>query len=141
MITFSDNESFNEMVRLQTDSGDFNAGAREIDRYLRAQGYKETAVVHTLAPSATDPVGISDNNTTSVEDCGRLLGSYLPGENVSAKKHPDKCCLFFWHRIKEPRYRQGFPRIYRWRTKPEKMICASMILPLYTGREQIIFCV
>ena len=73
MVTYSDNESFNEMVRLQTASNQFNAGARSINRYLRGQGYKETAVLHTLAPSATDPVGLGSSNTTSVEDCGRLL--------------------------------------------------------------------
>lgn len=44
MVTYSDNESFNEMVRLQTASNQFNAGARVINRYLREQGYKETAV-------------------------------------------------------------------------------------------------
>ena len=49
MVTYSDNESFNEMVRLQTASNQFNAGARVINRYLREQGYKETAVLHTLA--------------------------------------------------------------------------------------------
>ena len=39
MVTYSDNESFNEMVRLQTASNQFNAGARVINRYLREQGY------------------------------------------------------------------------------------------------------
>ena len=40
MVTYSDNESFNEMVRLQTASNQFNAGARSINRYLHGQGYK-----------------------------------------------------------------------------------------------------
>lgn len=83
MVTFSDNESFNEMVRLQTASNQFNAGARAINRYLREQGYKETAVLHTLAPSATDPVGLGSSNTTSVEDCGTLLEKIYRRECVS----------------------------------------------------------
>ena len=83
MVTFSDNESFNEMVRLQTEGNQFNAGARAINRYLREQGYKETAVLHTLAPSATDPVGLGSSNTTSVEDCGTLLEKIYRRECVS----------------------------------------------------------
>ena len=53
------------MVRLQTASNQFNAGARVINRYLREQGYKETAVLHTLAPSNTDPEGLGSSNMTS----------------------------------------------------------------------------
>lgn len=83
MVTYSDNESFNEMVRLQTGSSQFNAGARMINRYLRQQGYKETAVLHTLAPSATEPVGLGSSNRTSVEDCGTLLEQIYRGECVS----------------------------------------------------------
>lgn len=83
MVTFSDNESFNEMVRLQTPSMQFNAGARVINRFLRGQGYQETAVLHTLAPSSTEPVGLGGSNTTSVEDCGKLLESIYRGECVS----------------------------------------------------------
>ena len=45
MVTYSDNESFNEMVRLQTASNQFNAGARVINRYLREQGYKELCFI------------------------------------------------------------------------------------------------
>ena len=83
MVTYSDNESFNEMVRLQTASNQFNAGARVINRYLREQGYKETAVLHTLAPSNTDPEGLGSSNMTSVEDCGTLLEKIYRRECVS----------------------------------------------------------
>ncbi len=83
MVTFSDNESFNELVRLQTAGNQFNAGARDINRYLREQGYTETAVLHTLAPSATDPAGLGSGNTTSVEDCGMLLEKIYRRECVS----------------------------------------------------------
>lgn len=83
MVTFSDNESFNEMVRLQTSSMQFNAGARSVNRFLRSQGYQETAVLHTLAPSSTEPEGIGSSNATSVEDCGKLLEGIYKGECVS----------------------------------------------------------
>ena len=85
MVTYSDNESFNEIVRLQTASGQFNAGARSINRYLEEEGYENTAVMHTLSPSETEPTGFGSNtNTTSVEDCGKLL------EKIYRKKCVDK---------------------------------------------------
>lgn len=73
MITVSDNESFNELVRLQTENYDFALGARTINRYLKQEGYADTSVLHTLAPSASASTGIGESNTTSVTDCGLLL--------------------------------------------------------------------
>lgn len=74
MITVSDNESYNELVRLQTESHDFLQGAEESTEYLKAEHYVDTQVVHTLHPSGSEPIGLdNENNTTSVEDCGRLL--------------------------------------------------------------------
>ena len=85
MITVSDNESFNELVRLQTEYYDFALGARTINRYLRKEGYSSTSVLHTLAPSSSSPVGIGESNTTSVTDCGRLLESIYRKKCVSKK--------------------------------------------------------
>ena len=50
MITVSDNESCNELVKLQTDSLDFKKGAEDINKYLEKEGYTETSVQHTLHP-------------------------------------------------------------------------------------------
>lgn len=85
MITVSDNESFNELVRLQTKKYDFAAGARKINQYLEAEDYQDTQVLHTLAPSSTTPAGIGENNTTSVKDCGLLLESIYKKECVNQK--------------------------------------------------------
>lgn len=85
MITVSDNESFNELVRLQTDTYGFTLGARRTNRYLRERGYEDTAVLHTLAPSVSAPIGIGENNLTSVKDCGLLLERIYNGECVSKK--------------------------------------------------------
>ena len=83
MITVSDNESFNELVRLQVSKYDFLSGARKINRYLKAEGYTDTEVQHTLSPSSTSPVGIGENNVTSVSDCGLLLERIYEGTCVS----------------------------------------------------------
>lgn len=83
MITVSDNESFNELVRLQTNSYDFKDGAHALNKFLKKEDYPNTSVQHTLAPSASAPMGIGDNNTTSVKDCGKLLESIYRGTCVN----------------------------------------------------------
>jgi beta-lactamase class A len=83
MITISDNESFNELVRLQTDALDFKKGAEAINEYLAEQGYQDTTVQHTLLPSTSASEGLGGRNMTSVKDCGRLLEQIYRGECVS----------------------------------------------------------
>lgn len=83
MITVSDNESYNELIRLQTETHDFLKGAQEVNTYLEKEGYKETTVQHTLAPSASPSVGLGGNNKTSVEDCGKILEKIYQGKCVS----------------------------------------------------------
>ncbi len=83
MITISDNESFNELVRLQTDTLDFKKGAEAINGYLAEQGYQDTTVQHTLLPSTSASKGLGGRNMTSVRDCGRLLEQIYRGECVS----------------------------------------------------------
>lgn len=91
MITISDNESYNEIVRLQSKEHDFIDGAQVSNEYLLAEGYKNTRVQHTLHPSSTDEIGIEEDvtNVTSVEDCGMLLEKIAKGtcvnETVSAE--------------------------------------------------------
>lgn len=83
MITVSDNESFNELVRLQSEKHDFLEGAANINEYLEEEGYTETLVQHTLSPSSSPSVGLGDNNLTSVKDCALLLERIYNGECVS----------------------------------------------------------
>ncbi len=86
MITVSDNESFNELVRLQSDKHSFVEGAEAMNQYLEENGYEDTRVVHTLSPSSSASEGLSEDgvNATSVLDCGRLLERIYRRECVSA---------------------------------------------------------
>ena len=83
MITVSDNESFNELVRLQTASGVFKDGAEAVNAFLEANGYKDTSVQHILSPSSSKDAGLGGRNTTSVKDCAQLLEQIYNGECVS----------------------------------------------------------
>ena len=69
MITVSDNESFNELVRLQTASGVFKDGAQAVNGFLAEQKFADTSVQHILSPSSSKDVGLGGRNTTSVKDC------------------------------------------------------------------------
>ena len=85
MITVSDNESFNELVRLQTASGVFADGAEKINAYLEKEGYTATTVQHVLSPSVSTDPGLGGRNMTSVGDCGKLLERIYRGTCVSKK--------------------------------------------------------
>ncbi len=83
MITVSDNESYNELVRRHTASGDFAAGAAVVNEYLKENGYASTGVHHTLHPSSSVSTGDGGSNISSAKDCGLLLESIYNGQCVS----------------------------------------------------------
>lgn len=87
MITISDNESYNEIVRLQSEKNDFVDGAVISNEYLSGEGYENTKVQHTLHPSSSEEIGIGEDvsNMTSVNDCGLLMERIAEGTCVSAE--------------------------------------------------------
>lgn len=85
MITVSDNESCNELARLQSESGDFLEGARAVNRYISEEGYADTTLQSTLQPSSSAAMSLGDHNMTTVKDCGLLLERIFKGECVSRK--------------------------------------------------------
>lgn len=80
MIEVSDNESYNELVRLQSSTRDFAEGCNIINAYLQEEGYTDTGVHTTLHPSSSSTAndGLGDNGTC-VEDCGMLLEKIYKG--------------------------------------------------------------
>ena len=83
MITVSDNESCNELGRLQSDTHDFLDGAKQVNKYLKKEGYTETSYQSTLHPSASKLITLGGHNQTTVTDCGKLLEQIYRGECVS----------------------------------------------------------
>lgn len=83
MITVSDNESCNELGRLQSDKHDFLDGAQKVNEYLEKEGYSETSYQSTLHPSSSAKLSLGGRNMTSVKDCGLLLERIYRGECVS----------------------------------------------------------
>lgn len=72
MITVSDNEAYNELMR-RLGGGDFITGCQRVNQYLEREGYENTEVHHTLHPSSSASLGDGGSNLTSVKDCGKLL--------------------------------------------------------------------
>ena len=85
MITVSDNESCNELGRLQSDDHDFLEGAETVNEYLEKEDYEDTSYQSTLHPSKSPTISLGEHNTTSAEDCGLLLERIYKGECVSAE--------------------------------------------------------
>ena len=83
MITVSDNESCNELGRLQSDTHDFLDGAKQVNKYLQKEGYTETSYQSTLHPSSSKLITLGGHNQTTVTDCGKLLEKIYRGECVS----------------------------------------------------------
>ena len=85
MITISDNESYNELVRT-VGQGSFASGCNYINNYLKKKGYTSTGVHHTLHPSSSsyqrDGLG---SNRSSAKDVGKLLEKIYKNQAVSRK--------------------------------------------------------
>ena len=83
MITVSDNESCNELGRLQSEKHDFLDGAEQVNEYLQKEGYADTSYQSTLHPSASKLITLGGHNQTTTSDCGKLLERIYRGECVS----------------------------------------------------------
>lgn len=83
MITVSDNESCNELGRLQSEKHDFLDGAEKVNEFIQKEGYSDTVYQSTLHPSASPKISMGEHNTSTVSDCGALLESIFRGDCVS----------------------------------------------------------
>ena len=80
MITVSDNESCNELGRLQSEKHDFLDGAEKVNEYLKKEGYENTSYQSTLAPALSPKLNLGSATTTvrTVESFWKIFR-----ENVS----------------------------------------------------------
>lgn len=84
MITVSDNECYNELVRRQ-GGGSFVNGAATVNKYLKKNGYTSTGCHCTLHPSSSYITSDGKRNQASAKDCGKLLENIYRGTCVSKK--------------------------------------------------------
>ena len=85
MITVSDNEACNQLIRYNSKSRSFIDGTKTINKYLKANQYTETGCHHSLHPASSSYVGDGRSNAASAKDCGLLLERIYNGTCVSSK--------------------------------------------------------
>ncbi len=84
MITISDNEAYNELVRLHSPDYSFSEGCAVVSDSIYNGGYTGTGIGSTLHPSDSEYETAGDGyNYTSTEDCGMLLEEIYEGSCVS----------------------------------------------------------
>ncbi len=107
MITVSDNESFNELVRRHSSSKSFSSGASVINKYLKKNGYTKTRIHNTLQPSSS-PSTNNGYNTSSAKDCGLLLERIYNGTCVS-KSYSKKMLNLLLKQTRRTKIPAGLP--------------------------------
>lgn len=85
MITVSDNEAFNELVRYHSSSHSFVSGTAVVNQYLKKNKYTNTGCHSSLHPSSSAFMSDGLRNTASARDCGVLLEKIYKGTCVSKK--------------------------------------------------------
>ncbi len=84
MITISDNEAYNELVRLHSPDYSFSDGCVYVTDSIYNGGYTGTGIGSTLHPSGSEYETFGDGyNYTSPEDCGMLLEEIYEGTCIS----------------------------------------------------------
>lgn len=87
MITVSDNDSANELVR-RLGNGDFQSGAAVVNAFCEEHSYSSTHLGREFL--ATDP---TDDNYTSAADCCRLLTEIYNSSLVNADASTEMLAL------------------------------------------------
>lgn len=84
MITVSDNESSNELVRRLSPTGtDHPAGMQAVNAFVQEKGFADTSQGRDLQDVRMVPA--QGENYTSVNDCGHFLETIYQGSGVSSE--------------------------------------------------------
>ena len=82
MITVSDNEAANELVRLLNPNRNHREGMKVVNDFITRHGYNDTQQINGLEDRSLW-VSSSEVNETSARDCGEFLSSVYEGTLVS----------------------------------------------------------
>lgn len=108
MITVSDNESFNALVRLHSKSGNFAEGCSVVNSYLKKISCTKTSCHHILHPSSSASTGDGHLNMSSAKDAGILLEKIYKGTCVS-KKYSQEMLNLLLRQTKRYKIPSGLP--------------------------------
>lgn len=141
MITVSDNDGFNLLIRKHDKNNDFKKGASVANDFLKDNGYKDTVVGSCLRPTAYEYVWYGVRNTTTVKDCGKLLESIYKGTCVSREASEKMLELLLDQQITN-KIPAGVPSGVKVANKTGEMSKAQHdIAIVYSPRSTYIICV
>ena len=126
MITVSDNDAANELVR-KLGFGDASAGMEVVNEFCRLHGFADTHMGRLLlAPNDMD------DNYTSVNDCGKFLREMNGNVLVGSEKLLD----LMRHRNVRGRSRQECRKILRLQIRRGNFPMWKMTRQLYLGKTE-----
>ena len=141
MITVSDNESFNELVRRNSSYRSFTNGCSVINRYLKKAGCTKTGCHSSLHPSASSFTWDGHSNMTSAKDAGLILEKIYKSECVSAKYSKEMLNLLL-HQTRTWKIPAGLPSGIKCANKTgENDSCQNDVAIVYGKKTTYIVCI
>lgn len=141
MITVSDNESFNELVRRNSSSGSFTNGCSVINKYLKKVGCTKTGCHSSLHPSNSSFTWDGQVNMASAKDAGLILEKIYKGECVSAKYSKEMLNLLL-HQTRRWKIPAGLPSGIKCANKTgENDSCQNDVAIVYGKKTNYVVCV
>lgn len=141
MITVSDNESYNALVRRNSSYGSFTDGCKTINQYLKKIGCTKTGCHSSLHPSSSAFTWDGQTNVTSAKDAGLVLEKIYNGECVSEKYSKEMLNLLL-HQTRRWKIPAGLPAGTKCANKTgENDSCQNDVAIVYGKKTTYIVCI
>ena len=141
MITVSDNESYNELVRRNSSYRSFTNGCSVINNYLKKAGCTKTGCHSSLHPSASSFSWDGQTNMASAKDAGLILEKIYKGKCVSAKYSNEMLNLLL-HQTRRWKIPSGLPAGTKCANKTgENDSCQNDVAIVYGKKTTYIVCI
>ena len=141
MITVSDNESFNALVRKNSSRGIFTDGCKTINKYLAKVGCTKTGCHSSLHPSSSSFTWDGQSNMASAKDAGLILEKIYNGECVSAKYSKEMLNLLL-HQTRRWKIPAGLPSGIKCANKTgENDSCQNDVAIVYGKKTTYVVCI
>ena len=98
MIQVSDNEAFNELVRIQNEGRSFSEGCVDLNDWLEEEGYEDTGIYHTLEPSRQRKKEFQRRRTIHPPETAGSFWKLFIGARLCRRQHPRICSCCCWGR-------------------------------------------
>lgn len=141
MITVSDNEAFNELVRRNSSCRSFTDGCKTINKYLAKVGCTKTGCHSSLHPSSSSFTWDGQSNMASAKDAGLILEKIYNGECVSAKYSKEMLNLLL-HQTRRWKIPAGLPSGIKCANKTgENDSCQNDVAIVYGKKTTYVVCI